>query len=243
MDKSYCVYMHVSPAGKKYIGLTSMAPEERWHNGKGYKNNPYFSAAIEKYGWDNFEHVIIATNLTQEEACKMETELIIKYNTIDINNGYNLTLGGLGALGYHHTDETKEVLREAFSGDKNPFYGKQHTYETKQKISAKNKGKLSGESHPLYGKKRDENVRSKISKSRLEKDYSGEKHPLYGKLGGNNPKAKKVVQIDKSTGKSIKIWDSAVDVQKELGIFASSIYNCCNGKVKSAGGYKWSYKI
>lgn len=241
MDRKYTVYMHISPSGKRYIGLTSMTPEERWHNGKGYKDNSYFTAAIEKYGWDNFEHIIVAENLTQYEACKMENELIIKYNTIDSDKGYNFTLGGLGALGYHHTDKTKAALRESFSGNKNPFYGKHHTDESKQKISIKNKGKLSGEKHHLYGKKLDDTVRNKISKSRLEKDYSGEKHPLYGKTGSKNPKAKKVLQINKDTDEIIKLWGCAIDIRNELGFATSAIYNCCNGKSIAAYGYKWRY--
>ena len=55
--------MHVSPSKKYYIGITSQAVNKRWKNGKGYKSSPYFYNAIQKYGWNNFEHNILFTDL------------------------------------------------------------------------------------------------------------------------------------------------------------------------------------
>ena len=50
-------------------------PEKRWGvNGRNYKSSPHFYSAIQKYGWDNFEHNILFTNLTKEEACLKEQE-------------------------------------------------------------------------------------------------------------------------------------------------------------------------
>ena len=39
------------------------------------RNQPFFRA-IEKYGWDNFRHIIIASDLTEMEAKEMEKDLI-----------------------------------------------------------------------------------------------------------------------------------------------------------------------
>ena len=39
-----------------------------------------------------------------------------------------------GFYGKHPTEETKRKISESLKGDKNPFYGKHHTEETKQKI-------------------------------------------------------------------------------------------------------------
>lgn len=43
--KCYCVYIHISPSNKAYIGITSISPEERWDGGRGYfkktKNGNY----------------------------------------------------------------------------------------------------------------------------------------------------------------------------------------------------------
>ena len=47
-----------------------------------------------KYGWDNFEHTIVAKDLTAEEAAKLERELIAKYQSNNPLFGYNICNGG-----------------------------------------------------------------------------------------------------------------------------------------------------
>ena len=51
----YTVYQHKNKInGKRYFGITSRKPEERWgYNGRNYKSSPHFYSAIQKYGWDN----------------------------------------------------------------------------------------------------------------------------------------------------------------------------------------------
>ena len=92
----YTVYQHKNKINNKiYIGITSRKPEDRWgSNGNNYKTSPYFYAAIQKYGWDNFEHNILYTNLTKEEACLKEQELIKYFNSMNREYGYNQTSGG-----------------------------------------------------------------------------------------------------------------------------------------------------
>lgn len=54
---NYTVYVHVNKInGKMYVGITSQTVEQRWRQGKGYKHCVFFYRAIEKYGWDGFEH-------------------------------------------------------------------------------------------------------------------------------------------------------------------------------------------
>lgn len=81
-DRKFVVYMHTSPSNKRYIGTTYRKPLYRWHkDGSGYQDNQYFWRAIQKYGWDNFTHEIIAENLHYEDACKLEIKLIKQYDT------------------------------------------------------------------------------------------------------------------------------------------------------------------
>ena len=57
------IYLHRNKINNKvYIGQTIQSPEERWKNGNGYKGCYYFYNAIQKYGWDNFEHIILEQN-------------------------------------------------------------------------------------------------------------------------------------------------------------------------------------
>ena len=106
----YTVYMHKNKInGKVYIGITGQKPNVRWNNGTGYRGT-HFANAINKYGWENFEHIILFSNLTKDEACQKEIELIKEYSSTDCQFGYNLATGGEINCGYHLSEETKEKL-------------------------------------------------------------------------------------------------------------------------------------
>lgn len=111
---NWSVYEHVFPNGKRYIGITSRKnAKERWgSNGVGYKIQPVMWRAIQKYGWNNIEHNVLYTELSIEEAAKLEKELIQKYETLCSQNGYNLSPGGDSCLGYQPTEETKRKIKE-----------------------------------------------------------------------------------------------------------------------------------
>lgn len=126
---NYCVYVHVNKINqKKYVGITSKPPEERWKkDGYGYKTQNFYYA-IQKYGWGNFEHIILDTGLTYEEANAKEKEYIEKYDSC--KNGYNCSYGGDGTNGFVWTQESKKrmvetrIKNESFKGKNNPAYGK-----------------------------------------------------------------------------------------------------------------------
>ena len=52
--------------------------------------------------------------------------------------------------------------------------------------------------------------------------------------------SKPVLQFTKD-GKLVKIWENATHIKNELGFSSSSINSCCNGKIKTAHGYKWCF--
>jgi hypothetical protein len=89
--------MHINQKnGKVYIGQTKFGddPNKRWRNGEGYKMSVIFYRAIQKYGWDSFDHKIIASELTQDEANYLEEQLIQQFDSTNFTNGYNIQLGG-----------------------------------------------------------------------------------------------------------------------------------------------------
>lgn len=93
----YCVYVHRNTINnKRYVGITSKSnPKDRWGRaGNGYYNNRHFYASIKKYGWNAFEHIIIADKITVDEACSLEQELIAKYQSNNPLYGYNICSGG-----------------------------------------------------------------------------------------------------------------------------------------------------
>ncbi len=88
-ERNYCVYRHITPDGKVYIGQTQQKPEARWGNGKFYKANPEFTAACEYFGWKNVKHEILDENLTQAEAYKLERKYIGELDAMNPIKGYN----------------------------------------------------------------------------------------------------------------------------------------------------------
>ena len=91
--------------------------------------------------------------------------------------------------------------------------------ENQNEVNAKNKH--IGENNHFYGKHHTEETKKIISEL----------------------KKKPILQYTKD-GEFVKEWDSALLVEKELGIKHSQIAGCCNGRYgyKSAGGYIWKYK-
>lgn len=128
-NDTYCVYAHTNKInGKMYIGQTKQNPEKRWGtNGCGYlqkrKNGEYkhpkFANAINKYTWDGFEHEIIASNLTLEEANHLEELLIKEFDTTNKEKGYNLQNGGKN---HSVTEESRKKMSEATKNRKKESY-------------------------------------------------------------------------------------------------------------------------
>lgn len=94
-ERKYKVYAHINKKnGKIYIGRTGSELEHRAGlSGNGYKNCSAFYSAIEEYGWNNFEHIVIIDDLTKEESQIIEGELIEKYRTTNPSYGYNSQAG------------------------------------------------------------------------------------------------------------------------------------------------------
>lgn len=142
--------------GKAYIGhAIDFEKRKQTHYNKAKRGGKeYFYNAIRKHGFDAFEWTVLKENATLED----EKELIEQYGTYE--NGYNLTMGGEGKLGYKVSEKTKQKLSEA--GKKQKVTEKQlkilrenarrmkengHTDEAKRKISEAHKGKVFTEEH------------------------------------------------------------------------------------------------
>lgn len=148
-NKKYFVYRHIVPNGKMYIGITSKSsPELRWGvGGKAYsKSNKHFWYAIQKYGWDNIEHIVVAHSLTVDQACNLESYLIYKYNSMQ--DGYNQTSGGIRPT--EITDEIRNKLSIAIKAYHSTlpegawsakFRGHAVSDSAKKKISSKATGR------------------------------------------------------------------------------------------------------
>ena len=156
MKRNYKIYMHKNKInGKVYIGQTYTSLRTRFgKNGIKYKGCPIFYNAIQKYGWDNFEHEILEENIPNAEISNEREKYYIElYNSTDRNFGYNIQIGG--------NEQTKLSI--------------------------------------------------KVYQYSLKGDY-------------------------------IKEYNSIADAMRDCNISNGKISECCSGKRKSIGGYRWSYK-
>lgn len=62
-----------------------------------------------------------------------------------------------------------------------------------------------------------------------------------GKAGGLHPVAKEIIQQDLQ-GNKIQVWQSIEQAATFFKTDKSNISKCCQGKRKSAKGFKWMYK-
>lgn len=118
--KLFTIYRHINKInGKSYIGQTCQKLSKRWKSGFGYtkERQPAFYNAIQKYGWDNFDHEILADKIeTLAEANEQEKYWIAYYHTWIYDpecNGYNITKGGDGTPGHVMSENTKLKIKKA----------------------------------------------------------------------------------------------------------------------------------
>lgn len=171
--------------GKQYIGQRKGSEFDKNYKGSGN----YIKAAIEKYGFDNFECHIIDTAESREELNNKEFVYVELYCTMH-PNGYNLKEGG-GVKNVHVSDETRKRMCIAQKG-------KPHTKpseETRRKMSITRKGKLQPWDHVgMRGKHHSEETKQKIShklKSQPANEHSVNALKQYAAEHGNAFKGKK----------------------------------------------------
>ena len=145
--------------GKCYIGFDSNWPSRKYkHKSRSATGQQALYYAIRKYGWDNFEwEVIYQSKDANYTLNKIEPLFIEEYDSY--KNGYNMTIGGDGSIGYKHTEEFKKFLSEIKKGK---TY--KHTEETKKKLSLL-----------LKGKKFSEETKSKLGKEYIVINPCGER--------------------------------------------------------------------
>ena len=219
----YTLYEHVNKInGKRYIGITGRNPQERWgRGGKNYRTTPRFFSAIEKYGWDNFEHNIVKDNLTREEACKMEKDLIKKYRTQEKLFGYNILEGGDTPV---IPEEVRQKMSKSKMGNKNGNHP--CSEETKEKIRQSLIGKP-------FSKERKKKL-SEAAKKRHVPCSDGKRKTL------SKSYPKKCPVFCEETGKT---YESVQECARQLNLFATNVSKVCKGKLSHAKGYHLKYSI
>ena len=218
-----CIYYIVNIInGKGYIGQTVYLRKrinEHKRNAKIGKQNPLYNA-INKYGWENFEVIVLEENLSKAEIDEKEKYWIEEKQTLTTQKGYNIQKGGKKCCGGNNaftvgkTDEELQEIKSRMREKAGHWQGKKHTDETKQKMS-------------------DNNYQHK---NMVNKIINGDKTVTTKKKRGN---PKPVVGVHLETFEIIT-YASKADVKKD-GFSSDCVGNCITGKQQQHKGYKWYY--
>lgn len=239
------IYMATNKVnGKSYVGQTigSLKKRKESHISVANRNinNIYFHRSIRKYGTVNFYWKILHECNDIETLNKLEIYYIGLYDTY--RNGYNLTLGGDGSVGYEVSENTKRKISASLEGENNPNYGKfgknnhwyekSHSEESKKRMSEAQKRRrhfekikgitfvgLKGKDHPNYGKKMSDEQKKRLSGIRKGR-YIGK---------------------DNSMARAVIIHDKYFDTRKEAAEFLKvSAPTISNRIKKNVEGYKYA---
>lgn len=210
------MYLYVKThniTGLKYLGKTINDPYK--YKGSG----THWVRHLKKYGEDVTTEVLLETDdkeLLKEKGIYYSN----LWNVVKSKEWANIVIeqgdGGDTSKSLNHIISMKN---KDVSGQKNSFYGKHHSEETKLIISKKNKGRLKGK---------------KQSSEHIEKrKCSGDKNGMYGKTPWNKGQ----------TGLQKQSTNQLLKKSKPL-IFENKIYISLNEAEKTTGisSYKISKK-
>lgn len=217
-----CVYkIENIITGKVYIGSTNDFYRRKHEHFWELMNKSHHSVKLQsdydKYGEENFSMSII-------EECEDDVRLDREQHYIDLydsaNKGYNTSDSAyFSKAGFCTMDK---------DGENNPFYGKHHSEETRQKLREtweRTRAERSGFTHS-------DETKDKIRKT---------------KIGNRNPNATHILQYDLD-GNFLKEWDCIADIVEFYGMSGHShVSNCCernigrNERFCRAKGFIWRY--
>ena len=236
---------------KLYIGLTTKKrPTDRFSQHRYLAMHPqqqagesYLHKAMRRDGINNFSFEIIE-QCDNDKLEQREQYWIAYYHTYvkdPLCNGYNLTKGGEGTIGYSRPQSQKE--RQQKSDTMKQYYinhpekreaAKQRTSllwqdeeyrkkvtESNKKFYAEHSDMFKGENNPMYGKHHTEEALAKIRA-----------HAATRKL--------KIAQLDKDSLEIIQVFDGVKDAEKALGVSHGWLSKAAK-QDKVAYGFRWKF--
>ena len=151
MENNYSVYQHITPDGLYYFGQTNDI-KRRWEaNGCHYKETalqPY----IEKYGWDNIQHIVLFRDQTKENALWIEDFLIetAREDGVCINKNRSGLISKEEGYKQEYYEQNKEQILE----QKRQYY--EQNKDKKQQYYEQNKEQRREYQRKYYQRKKEE---------------------------------------------------------------------------------------
>lgn len=205
--------------GKIYIGQ-SIEIENRFQKHLNAKDEFYIHKAIRKYGKENFSFQIVeeceASQLDEKEKYWIEY-----YNSL-APSGYNMIPGGSNGAGLAKGESVEQY---DFNGELIAVYPSANQASIATGIDhwsicacCRGEYKRAGNFIWKYSK-----TQKEITPLNQRTDFT-------------------VLQLDKKNDIIISEFKSITEASKATNIAKATICNVCNGKGKTAGGFRWKFK-
>jgi len=238
------IYKITSPSNKVYIGQ-SVNVKKRWINYKGLhskSSGPHLLRSLIKHGYKSHTFEVI-------EECSIEQlnerETHWKQCELDkVNNDYSKVLfcdlhdNGAGP----RSEQTKIRIGKANKG-------KKRTEDCKQKISNFQKGRSKPEgygekvSKALTGKTRSDETKQRLSDAKKGIPNLKNRRPKPEGFNKNHPGSptKAVHRISPTDDSIVETYPSLKIASELTGVDGGAISQCCSGRLKTAGKWKWVF--
>lgn len=228
---NYYIYFHKNPSTQQifYVGLGSHVIYRKYKRSEDLnQRNSHYKNYIKKYGDPIIS--IMHDNLTQEEACLLETQYIIQFGRkhYEINGILvNQSLGGQGGKqGVEVTSETRLKQSNKLKGIPKPEGFGDKIKNNRDHKAASIKSGISNKNRGHYDK---DSIRNK----KISQKLKGRKVDWTGDL---------ILQFD-TQGNFIQEWPSIRQAGLEIkGTSGETIRKCLKGLQKTAYGFAWKYK-
>lgn len=217
---------------KKYIGKTinyEKRIKQHIRNAKNKKLNYPIYKAIRKYGIENFKWEILAECINEIDLNNKEREFIKSEKSTVYENGYNLSYGGDGQLGYKHTDEFKNNLSKRMMNNQYTL-GRTLSEEHKIKLKKSSLGSKCPNKGRAFTKERKLHL-SKILKGRI---FSEEHKKKLCEFNRSNSNKNVYTFVNKEL---LMFTGTMLDFKEKYSLDRSTITKLVNKKIKSTKGW------
>lgn len=211
---------------KVYIGQT-IDIKTRWFHHKTATDNFIIHKAFKKYGLDNFSFNILE-ECSKDELNNKEIYYINKYNSL-VPNGYNMIEGGSNGAALA---KRKKVNQYSLNGEYIQTFESISEASRQTNISdanivscCKHKRNYAGDFQWRYPDDNDKDIQC------FEKIFKTKKKNVI------------IQQIDLNNEQILNEYPTLTAAAEDTKISVGNISSCCQGKRRSAGGYKWNKLI
>ncbi len=127
-----------------YVYLWLREDGTPYYVGKGRGDRAFIKNKHRQYPPSDRARILVEEHDSEQDALDAEVFLIAYYGRIDLGTGClrNMTDGGEGSSGYRPSEATRQKLREAGMGFRNPFFGRNHSLETRSSVASSNQRRV-----------------------------------------------------------------------------------------------------